>query len=164
MRPESLRTGFAGLVLLASIFAFPPLAAASDWTWVVEGGAFDVQDDPVPFLGIEARHRPRFWGIFPLVGVFATADESIHVRAGFGRDFPLGERVVMTLSSAAGYWEQGDGPDLGHELEFRSALDLHFRVRENLRVGLTVAHLSNAGIADHNPGVETVSVSLAWRP
>ena len=162
------RCRWAALTLLLALSS--PLGAAAketsttSWLLVAEGGVLGLDGAAAAFAGLEIRFRPVRWGIYPLGGFLASADGSSHVRLGLGRDFRVTERFVVALNSAAGYWERGDGPDLGHDLEFRSALDLACRLREDLRVGLTVAHLSNASIADSNPGVETLSLSVAWRP
>lgn len=139
-------------------------ASATPWTFVAEGGVFGLDGGGAAFAGLEARHRPLRWGIYPLGGLLVSVDESAHLRLGLGRDFPLGSRWLVGVNSAVGYWEQGDGPDLGSHLEFRSALDVGYRVRDDLRVGLTLAHLSNASTAAVNPGVETLALSIAWRP
>ena len=160
---------FVGLVLGFSILAWGPGGApvrGAPEAWVAEIGSFGVEeeDDPAAFAGLEARFAPWRWEIYPLAGLLVTGEESLHLRLGLGRDFTLGERFVVTISSGAGYYSRGDGPELGEDLEFRSALDLGFRWREDLALGLRISHLSNAGLGDANPGVETVSLSLSWRP
>lgn len=142
-----------------------PARAAPD-SWVAEVGSFGVKekDGRAVFAGLEVHFSPWRWEIYPIAGLLATGDESLYLRVGLGRDFPLGDRFVLSLGSGVGYYSRGDGPELGEDLEFRSALDLAYRWREDLALGLRVSHLSNAGIGEENPGVETVSLSLAWRP
>ena len=48
------------------------------------------------------------------------------------------------------------------DLEFRSAIELSCLLRDNMRLGVALAHLSNAGLADHNPGIETLSFTFGW--
>ena len=76
----------------------------------------------------------------------------------------MGRRWAAHVGFAAGAYERGNGKDLGHTLEFRSALDVSCQVREGFRVGMAVAHLSNAGLSETNPGVETLALTFAWSP
>ena len=62
---------------------------------------------------------------------------------------------MVTGSLGAGYYEEGDGKDLGHELEFRSQIEIAYRFDDRSRLGLAVSHTSNASIADTNPGSES---------
>ena len=41
---------------------------------------------------------------------------------------------------------------MGHTLEFRSGGDFMYKFRNNVRVGVGVFHISNAGLATVNPG------------
>ena len=64
----------------------------------------------------------------------------------------------MLPSFAAGLYEDGDGKDLGHTVEFRSAIDLAYRFDNRSRLGLSFYHLSNAHLADSNQGTEVLSL------
>jgi hypothetical protein len=113
-------------------------------------------------VDLEYRFLPRRHGLRPVVGVLWTAVDAVHVRAGFGRDFPLAERWNVHGSLSAGYYEQGGGKYLGSTFEFRSAVDLTYLVHD-VRVGLSFSHLSNGGIAFPNPGTEALTVVFAWK-
>jgi hypothetical protein len=152
--------------LLAVAAGDPAIAAADDAPrWLAGAGWWGLKgrDSSAAVVDLEHRFAPVWRGVFPLVGGLATSDGAWHVRAGLGRDVALGERWVVTISSAAGWFDPGDGDDLGHDVEFRSALDVAYRLREDLRIGLAVAHLSNASLAEDNPGVETLSLVVSWR-
>ncbi len=112
---------------------------------------------------LEYRGMPwkKLWNIYPTAGVFVTDAEAAHIRAGFGRDFELGELWRLTITTAAGAYEQGDGKDLGHTIEFRSAIELA-RAVGRAEVGLSISHLSNASISDFNPGVEVALVTVTF--
>ena len=58
-----------------------------------------------------------------------------------------------------GAFSKGNGKDLGHEIEFRSTLEISYQLKNKNRIGLSVGHLSNAGIGDINPGTEILSLS-----
>lgn len=115
-------------------------------------------------LELEYRFRAWRWGIGPVVGASVTSDGGGYVRAGLGRDFPLGERWNLNLSSGGGYYQPGHGKRLGRGFEFRTALDVSCRIQPGVRLGAAVAHLSNAGIGRSNPGIETLTLTLAFTP
>ena len=58
----------------------------------------------------------------------------------------------------AGLYRQGNGPDLGGALQFRTALDLGLRAGRGVEYGIGADHRSNAGIKKPNPGLNTIYV------
>jgi hypothetical protein len=155
-------------VLLAGWLAAPTAAgAAGGFAWMVGLGRFGLrgQDEQhsVVFDG-EVRFPPGKFRIFPLVGVLGNEDGAVYVRGGLGRDFPLGRHWVGTLTSAVGAYSEGDSKDLGSVVEFHSKGELGYRVGPGMRLGIALAHISNAGLAKPNPGVETLTVNLTFRP
>ena len=48
--------------------------------------------------------------------------------------------------------QDGDQIRMGNTLEFRSGGDFMYRFRNNVRVGVGVFHISNAGLGYRNPG------------
>jgi lipid A 3-O-deacylase len=115
-------------------------------------------------LDLEYRFRAWRWGIGPVVGASVTSDGGGYVRAGLGRDFPFKELWNLNISSGGGYYEPGHGKRLGRGFEFRTAFDLSYQIQPGVRFGGAVAHLSNAGIGRNNPGIETVTLTLAFTP
>ena len=73
-------------------------------------------------------------------------------------DVYFGKRVVLTPSFGAGLYAEGSGKDLGHAVEFRSQIELSYRFDNRSRLGVAFSHISNASIADDNPGVEILNV------
>ena len=115
-------------------------------------------------LDLEYRFAPWRLGIGPVIGVAATSDGGGYLRGGLGRDFSFARRWTANLSLAASAYQPGNGKRLGRGLEFRSAIDVSYRVQPDFRLGLSLAHLSNAGISESNPGVETLTVTIAFFP
>jgi hypothetical protein len=87
-----------------------------------------------------------------------TSDGAIYGAAGVLVDVFFGKRVVVTASFGAGYYENGDGKDLGHEIEFRSQIEIGYRFDNRSRLSLAFSHISNASIGEDNPGVEILNV------
>ena len=64
--------------------------------------------------------------------------------------------LYLTPSLAVGAYEDGDQIRMGNTIEFRSGGDFMYRFRNNVRVGVGVFHISNAGIGYRNPGSEQI--------
>jgi hypothetical protein len=97
----------------------------------------------------------------PQAGLFVTEQSTGYGYAGLGYPLSLSERWLLTPSVSIGYYHQGNGKDLGHDIEFYSQLRLAYRFSDATTLGVVVAHISNAGLADENPGANTASLSYA---
>ena len=133
--------------------------------WAFSLGAFDIIDsDKATEFGLEYRFDTfKLWrlDLNPVLGLSATSEGNYWGYGGFRWDVPTGsERWITTLGFAVSAYEQGDGKDLGGVVEFRSSIDLAYRLRNGSRIGLSFYHLSNARIYDLNPGSE--SLILTW--
>ncbi len=125
-------------------------------------GYYDINDDmDAAEFRAEFRARNKFWIFKPFGGLMATSDAAFYGYAGFLVDLYFGRRVVLTPSLAAGLYEDGDGKDLGHIVEFRSSIELAYRFDNRARLGLSFYHLSNAGLDDRNPGTEVLSLNYS---
>ena len=122
-------------------------------------GYYDLFDDE---SAAEARVEYRFsednkiWLFTPYVGAMATSDGATYGYGGIGVDIFFGNRWVLTPNFAAGIYGNGDGKDLGSAIEFRSGVELAYRFDNYARLGLSFTHISNAGIDERNPGVESL--------
>ena len=146
---------------LAIAAGAPGGVRADDPSFLTLGlGYFDMnkQDNDAVDFRLEYRHGQKFWIFKPWIGVEATSDGAVYGAAGVLIDVFLGNRVVLTPSFGAGYYEEGDGKDLGHEIEFRSQIEVSYRFDDRSRLGLAFSHISNASIGADNPGVEILNV------
>ncbi|MGH6948564.1 MAG: acyloxyacyl hydrolase, partial [Kiloniellales bacterium] len=120
-------------------------------------GYFDVLDDEdAADFRLEYRHDRGLWVLKPWVGLEATSDGAVYGALGILADLHLTDQVVLIPSFGAGAFEEGDGKDLGHTIEFRSAAELAWRFDDRSRLGLEISHRSNADIGDKNPGEESL--------
>lgn len=96
------------------------------------------------------------------IGVWAAADADLgqgyYLGLGALAMAGLGPRWQLALGFGPGYYTSHAELNLGSELEFRSSLYLSRRLESGRRLGLSVSHYSNGGLARHNPGAETVRV------
>lgn len=127
-------------------------------------GSFDVLNSTRSAeLGFEVRFAPRAFELRPVVGVAVNSDEGGYVLAGLRRDFDVSDRWILTPHFGVTLFDEGDGKDLGHEIEFRSGIELAFRLNERSRLGVSFYHLSNAGLDETNPGSESLVLVYSFR-
>ncbi|MBM3565461.1 MAG: acyloxyacyl hydrolase [Alphaproteobacteria bacterium] len=150
--------------MTATVVAVPAPARADDPAFVtLAAGWFDVnrQKNEAAEFRLEYRHDQKFWIFKPFAGAMGTSDGASYYYAGILVDVYLGNRVVVTPSFAPGYYAKGSGYDLGHEVEFRSQLELAYRFDDRSRLGISFGHMSNAGLGDKNPGTESLMVNYS---
>ncbi len=102
-----------------------------------------------PFIGIEFTDKSSsylLWGLY--------------FQDNFGVLFnDKKNNFYLIPSIGIGAYDEGDGKDLGHTIEFRSSIEVSYELKNKNRIGLSLSHISNANIADKNPGVEVLSLS-----
>lgn len=128
-------------------------------------GAFDIfrrDDDPKTSLSgrVELRLGEKLFGFGPLIGLMANTDGAVNGYGGLYVDLAIGDAIVTPIAALSGY-AQGDSIDLGGVFLFRIGLGAAYEFENKMRLGVRLAHLSNASIHDDNPGEEEVYVTLA---
>ena len=93
-------------------------------------GMFDFSDDGKRSTLVGFQHqnedlnRDTFLGnLSPVTGAMITADNATYFYTGVQAHYKLGA-LNLTPSFAPGYYNEGDGKDLGHALEFKSEVQL----------------------------------------
>jgi lipid A 3-O-deacylase len=155
--PGKNRKGFniklLPLLLTSGLILTQVDAAAADLTMAL--GGFDVSKEATAMGQVEYRFSTDWSGFRPQAGLFATADSGVYVYAGIGYPVAMSEKWSLIPSLSGGYYSDGAGKDLGHDVEFYSQLRLEYRLSTGAGIGLGVGHISNAGVGDKNPGAET---------
>jgi hypothetical protein len=126
-------------------------------------GQYGLRKEIPHALGIEMEVRPPWrWTVFrPVAGLLTTTRGTAFLYSGVAIEIPLPGGLRLTPGFAPGVLlARGDG-DLGSRLEFRSSLELSIAPVEAVRLGIGFSHISNAHLADHNPGVEVFTVKIA---
>ena len=95
----------------------------------------------------------------PFLGVMRNGDNGKYVYSGLRKDIGISEKWFFTPSFALGYYDRGDSKDLGYNLEFRSQIEISYKLKSS-RIGFNLNHISNASIGDTNPGTESATISL----
>lgn len=123
-------------------------------------GYYDINDneDAVDFR-VEYRFGiPILWHIKPWLGAEASSDGAAYGLGGLLLDLIIADKFLITPSFGAGFYHDGDGKDLGHTIEFRSQIELGYKFNNQSRIGLAFGHISNAALADRNPGTEILNL------
>jgi len=119
---------------------------------------FKVQDDEAVDFRLEYRHGEDFLWLKPWGGLEVTSDGALWGGIGVLIDITFFDRVVLTGSFAPGLYEDGNGKDLGHTVEFRSQVELGYQFENQSRLSLAFSHISNGSLADDNPGAEMLNL------
>ena len=125
-------------------------------------GMFDFSDDGKrsTLVGIqhqnEQLNRDTILGnLSPITGAIITADNAAYFYTGVQAEYTVGI-LNLTPSFAPGYYNQGDGKDLGHSLEFKSEVQVSLDLpTNNSQLGFSYNHISNASLGDKNPGANS---------
>ena len=124
-------------------------------------GMFDFSDDGKRSTLIGLQHqneelnRNTFLGnLSPITGAMITADNASYFYTGVQAQYKVGV-LNLTPSFAPGYYNKGNGKDLGHALEFKSEIQLSLELPMESQFGLSYNHLSNASLGDKNPGANS---------
>ena len=154
------------LLTLFIIFSSPLLSEEknkinSDHQYNFFIGNFDFSDDKqaATMYGFqhqnESLERNTFLGsISPITGGFITENSAAYIYSGIEWNLKMGP-IEFTPSFAPGLYDEGDGKDLGHVLEFKTEVQLSYTVSDSTNFGISYNHLSNASLGDKNPGANS---------
>ena len=153
------------LVAFLTLFFMSFVSIADDSTSESEinayVGNFDFSDVKQRAILFGAQHRnpqlsrETFLGkLSPITGGFITENKAFYVYTGAQADYEFGS-FTITPSFAPGYYNQGDGKDLGFPLEFKSEVQISLDVNDSTRLGVSYNHISNASLGSKNPGANS---------
>ncbi|MDA8822452.1 acyloxyacyl hydrolase [Candidatus Pelagibacter bacterium] len=132
-------------------------------------GTFDLidkeGDDKTTLFGIEHKNpnlsRHTFLGKFkPISGAFMTGKSSVYLYTGVEAQYGIGPLKILP-SFAPGYYEKGDGKDLGSVLEFKSEVKFGLDIFENSNLSYSYSHISNNDWGDTNPGTDNQQITFS---
>ena len=103
----------------------------------------------------EDLNRDTFLGnLSPITGAMITADNASYFYTGVQANYKMGKLNIVP-SFTPGYYNKGNGKDLGHALEFKSEVQLSLDLPKESQFGFSYNHLSNASLGDKNPGANS---------
>ena len=158
------------LILVRSLFLSSSLLAQeSNKNITFYTGKFDTTDtvaaDKTNLFGIEHNNpnlfRDTFLGkVSPVTGGFVSGKGSTYLYTGVEAEYDLGP-VKILPSFTPGYYQKGDGKDLGDVLEFKSEVKVGFDIFENSKIGYSYSHISNNDWGEKNPGADNQSITFS---
>jgi len=132
-------------------------------------GTFDTidkeGDDKSNLFGIEHNNislfRDTFLGKFsPVTGGFISGKNALYLYTGVQAQYDVGPLNIIP-SFAPGYYDAGDGKDLGSILEFKSEIKFNFNFFKDSKIGYSYSHISNNDWGSRNPGIDNQQISLS---
>ena len=132
-------------------------------------GTFDVidkeGDDQTSLFGVEHKNpslfRDTLLGKFkPITGGFITGDSSIYFYTGVEAQYGIGPLKILP-SFTPGYYEKGDGKDLGSIFEFKSEIKIGLEIFEDSKLSYSYSHISNNDWGDTNPGTDNQHITFS---
>ena len=162
---------FRLIIFLLTLISFNQSASANEVKNDISfyTGTFDVidkeGDDQTSLLGIEHQNpelfRDTFLGKFkPITGGFITGNSSIYLYTGVEGQYGIGPLKILP-SFSPGYYEKGDGKDLGSVLEFKSEIKVGFELFEDSKLSYSYSHISNNNWGDTNPGTDNQQITFS---
>ena len=129
-------------------------------------GMFDFSDDKQAsgLVGFqhqnEELYNESFLGkLSPITGGFITEKNAFYFYTGAEANYNFGI-ISITPSFAPGYYNTGDGKDLGSPIEFKSEVQMSLNVSESTQFGMSYNHISNASLGDKNPGANSYMINF----
>ena len=132
-------------------------------------GMFDFSDSKQAsgILGIQHQNddlfRESFLGkLSPITGGFLTEKSAFYFYTGAQAEYEIGS-FTITPSFAPGYYNAGNGKDLGSALEFKSEVQMSLNLSDSTQFGMSYNHISNASLGSKNPGANSYMFNFLKR-
>ena len=156
-----LITFLCNVLFITYLFAEEKIVNEKNTEINVYSGMFDFSDDGAKSTLFGFQHqneelkRNSFLGtLSPITGGMLTADNAVYLYTGVQADYDIG-LLKLTPSFTPGIYNQGNGKDLGHIIEFKSEIRLSMDLSKNSMFGVSYNHISNASLGSKNPGANS---------
>ena len=156
-----LITFLCNVLFITYLFAEEKIVNEKNAEINVYSGMFDFSDDGAKSTLFGFQHqneelkRNSFLGtLSPITGGMLTADNAVYLYTGVQADYDIG-LLKLTPSFTPGIYNQGNGKDLGHIIEFKSEIRLSMDLSKNSMFGMSYNHISNASLGSKNPGANS---------
>ena len=156
-------------IIILIFFSTPLFADENNTELSFYTGIFDTidkeGDDKANLVGIEHRNnnlfRNTFLGKFsPITGAFITDKNSVLLYTGIEATYDVGPLSIKP-SFSPGFYEAGDGKDLGSVLEFKSELRIDLNIFDDIKIGYAYSHVSNNDWGNINPGIDNQTITFS---
>ena len=156
-----LITFLCNVLFITYLFAEEKIVNEKNTEINVYSGMFDFSDDGAKSTLFGFQHqneelkRNSFLGtLSPITGGMLTVDNAVYLYTGVQAEYDIG-LLKLTPSFTPGIYNQGNGKDLGHIIEFKSEIRLSMDLSKNSMFGMSYNHISNASLGSKNPGANS---------
>lgn len=166
---KTILVGLAAIAAAALGTAVPAqaeeLAASQPAHVYASVGVFDIGDDEeyasAAFELGYIHDYDLFFNVRPMIGVMVNTDGGAFGHIGVSRAIFFTDNFLARLQAGFGAYHEGGSIDLGQVFEFREQVELGYQFDGGDMVSVYFNHLSNAGMGDRNPGVNTIGLSYS---
>lgn len=156
------------IIFFLFLFIIPNISNSKDnkARYSIGIGQFNFMEDGTPphnktseMLNLELHSGKKLFNLIkPFVGILGTTSNAYYAYGGFGIDgyYTKKKNIILTPAVACGYYKDGSEIKAGNSMEFYIGIDLFYRFKNNVRVGMGIFHISNADSGYRNPGSETL--------
>ena len=152
------------VALLVGVGALSGAPALAQSMLSFSAGQIGVADELTEpqWYGVEWHGETLSWGgVVPGAGYHRAACGATYDYADFRKYFWLSPNWALTPHFGPGVFHDSDQVKLGHTIQFRSGIELTYRMPNDIRIGLGISHLSNGSLGDLNPGTEAVDLTFS---
>lgn len=127
-------------------------------------GGYDAFENAATEVGIEFRFKPleSFTNLVPAIGIGTNSDDDYWLYGGYRYDMDFAKQWVFTPHISFVLYEHEDGIDLGGNIQFRSGVEIAYKLENRSRIGIGIYHLSNFGLEEENPGAESIIINYSF--
>lgn len=133
---------------------------------VLSSGILDYSDGQQRTGFVEATYtfknndNESIFGKFtPITGAMITQNNATMLYTGIEGNFSIG-KLFINPSFSPGYYDKGNGKDLGSHFEFKSQINLGWNFANSSNAGLSYSHISNADVGLRNPGANNIAFTF----
>lgn len=159
------KNALLALVLLVSFGAGSGHAQSPEGAEIVAGvgllNVFHDQESEQWMGSLECRFREWRWDLRPWIGIAQAEKGTTFVSAGLSYTHEMKNGVRLTAAFAPTFYDANNGRDLGSKLEYYTFGEVGYSFKNHHVLSLRLGHISNAGLAAHNPGVETLMLTYS---
>lgn len=150
---------FTKALTICVLSALPAIAANAKGDLYITpyGGAYDVFDERhrKAMGGLDLRFENFIQYFTPKAGAYVTAKGGNYIYGGFNFVIPVySDKIRVMPGISVGHHDHRKCKKLGGRIEFRSSIEINYQMDNKHRVGVALAHISNASIYKKNPGAE----------
>lgn len=128
---------------------------------MISGGYVDAKKHSGGLLQVDYKSGHYLWLQFrPQTTFLLSQYGSGYIGLGFGWEWYLTKQIIIIPSFTPGVYWKGNGKNLGHPIEFRSALEISYEMENKIRIGIQISHISNAHLSHKNPGLNALTLCL----